>query len=200
MWQRLRSILNWLQRLFNPQPAAPPPPDKPDSAQPSPAALPTQTPTTPPAVSQPELTLASAEPPQYRQRKSVFTYRERTFFNALLRDIGSEFVVFAKVRLGDIFYLSNEPADRKYHNNQIQCKHFDFILCEKGSYRPVLAIELDDSSHDQPGRSERDEFKNRLSAQAGLPLWRLRIAPQYPAGYIKERVHHKLAEHNGRDA
>jgi hypothetical protein len=138
--------------------------------------------------------LASAEPPQYRQRKSILTYRERTFFNALLRDIGGEFVVFAKVRLGDIFYLSNEPADRKYHNNQIQCKHFDFILCEKATYRPVLAIELDDSSHDQPGRNERDEFKNSLCAQAGLPLWRLRIAPHYPAGYIKERVYHKLED------
>jgi hypothetical protein len=202
MPQWLRNILNWLQRLFNPKSAVPKPPDKPAVPQPlppTPPAVPastqTQTPLTQPTGSQPEIPLASPDPPQYRQRKSILTYRERTFFNALLRDIGGEFAVFAKVRLGDIFYLSNEPADRKYHNNQIQCKHFDFILCEKGSYRPLLAIELDDSSHDQPDHNERDEFKNRLCAQAGLPLWRLRIAPHYPAGYIRERVYHKLDEH-----
>ncbi|MCI0475261.1 MAG: DUF2726 domain-containing protein, partial [Anaerolineales bacterium] len=115
-----------------------------------------------PTIGEPELGLASGEPPKYQQRDSLFTYRERVFFKALIEDVGGRYVVFAKVRLGDVLFLANEPADRKYHNNQILCKHLDFVLCERGTYKPLLAIELDDSSHDKYDHRERDEFKEKV--------------------------------------
>jgi len=39
-------------------------------------------PTPPPAIREPELGLGAAVPPEYRQSKSLFTFRERVFFQA----------------------------------------------------------------------------------------------------------------------
>lgn len=96
--------------------------------------------------------------------------------------------------MGDIFKLANEPENRKFHSNQLQCKHFDFLVCDKGSYKPLLAIELDDSSHDKYDHRERDEFKEQVCNEAGLKLWRLRVQQTYPKGYIGERVRNTIRE------
>jgi hypothetical protein len=148
-----------------------------------------------PPIAEPELGLASSEPPQYRKRDYLFTYRERVFYTALLEEVGTEYQIFAKVRLGDIVWLANEPENRKFYNNQIQCKHVDFLLCDKGVQRPLLAIELDDSSHDKYDRRESDEFKERLFAETGLPLLRVMVQQTYPKGEIRQQIRGKLHEH-----
>lgn len=152
------------------------------------------TPTAPSAITEPELEIGSAEPPKYKQKESLFTYRERVLFKALMEEVDDRYQIFAKVRLGDILWLANEPENRKFHNNQLHCKHFDFLLCEKGSYRPRLAIELDDSSHDKYAHHARDEFKERVCKETGLRLWRLRVQQAYPKGYVGEQVRSKIQE------
>ena len=147
-----------------------------------------ETPTPPAAIREPELELAAAVLPEYRRSKSLFTFREREFFKALLEDVGSQYAVFAKVRLGDIIWLANEPENRKYHINQLLCKHFDFLLCEKGTYKPLLVIELDDSSHDKYEHHERDEFKDKVCEDIGLKLWRPRVQQDYPKDFIAAQV------------
>ncbi|MCX6029739.1 MAG: DUF2726 domain-containing protein [Chloroflexi bacterium] len=187
MWQRL---IEYIKRFWNRLtgqkesvvPSAPPKVETPQTA-----------------IGEPEFELVSGEPPRYQQRESLFTYRERVFFQALLEDISGQYVVFAKVRLGDVLFLANEPGNRKYHNNQIQCKHLDFVLCARGTYKPLLAIELDDSSHDKYDHRERDEFKDKICADAGLKLWRERIKPMYPKGFIGERVRGKIEGREDRE-
>lgn len=39
----------------------------------------------------------------------------------------------------------------------------------------MLAIELDDSSHDSKDARKRDTFKNNLCAHLGLPLLRINV-------------------------
>ncbi len=62
----------------------------------APTAPPKVEPSIPPtAIREPELGLAAAVPPEYRQSKSLFTVRERVFFQALLEDVGSQYSVQA---------------------------------------------------------------------------------------------------------
>ena len=49
----------------------------------------------------------------------------------------------------------------------------DFALCDK-TMRPLLAIELDDLSHEQVRRKRRDSEVERIFSEAGLPLLRLK--------------------------
>ena len=134
------------------------------------------------------------EPPQYRRRESLLTYREREFYRVLMKEVGSEYQVFAKVRLGDFVYLANEPADKKHHLNQIQCKHVDFLLCDKVKQQPLLAIELDDSSHTKYDHRESDKFKSRLFTEVGLKLLRVKVQQTYPQGEIGNQVRSKMRE------
>ena len=151
----------------------------------------------PPAVREPELGMGAAVPPEYRLSKSLFTHPESVFFKTLLEDVGGQYVVFAKVRLADVIWLANEPENRKYHSNQLHCKHFDFLLCEKGTYKPLLVVELDDSSHDKYEHYERDEFKNQVCADIGLKMWRPRVQQAYPKGFIAEHVR-RLIQSSGK--
>lgn len=106
---------------------------------------------------------------QYCAKKYLLTQNENNFYKALLPIARRKgLTVCPKVRLADII----EP--RKGQNWQgafgrIKAKHIDFLLC-KDQLIPVLAIELDDSSHDRADRTERDKFVDSAFASANIPI------------------------------
>jgi hypothetical protein len=122
----------------------------------------------------------------------LLTNPESILFSQLLREIGQEYLVFAKVRLGDVIFLQNLPEDRKYHNNQIQCKHFDFVLCHFQSQAPLLAIELNDDSHTYYSRIQSDQFKEKVCGEIGLPLLVLQVGDKNAQGDLARRIHAKI--------
>ena len=99
-----------------------------------------------------------ANPPQYRKRKGVLSFREREFYRLLQGLIGKRYRILSMVRMADVLWLSNETEDRKFHNNNILCKHFDYVICDKLKFEPVLVIELDDGIHHWEHRWQVDDF------------------------------------------
>lgn len=63
----------------------------------------------------------------------------------------------------------------KYYS-RIQSKHIDFLVCNGDSLYPVVAIELDDNSHDNKDRQIRDNFVNQTLESADIPLIRCKGA------------------------
>ena len=118
----------------------------------------------------------------YDRCAALFTPAERTFLVALQRAVSDEFLVFGKVRLADLIQpRAGLPRQRFFQAlNLVTSKHVDFVLCERGSLVPVVAIELDDRSHAQPRRQERDRFVEGALAAAGLPLWRFPVQRNGP--------------------
>jgi very-short-patch-repair endonuclease len=94
--------------------------------------------------------------------------------------------------MADLLWLSNEVQDRKYHNNQIQCKHLDFVLCDKSGLKPTLVIELDDSSHSRYDRRESDEFKDRVFQMVDLPLLRTPVQDAYSREELKAQIEERM--------
>jgi hypothetical protein len=132
-------------------------------------------------------------PPDYRKQQSVLTYYEREFYRLLQRQFGQEYHILAMVRLGDVLWLAKEAQDRKFFSNQIQCKHLDFVFCDRLKTEPVLAIELDDSSHHWQSRWERDQFKDKACERAELPLLRFKAQSQYDRDEITRQIRQRLA-------
>jgi hypothetical protein len=68
-----------------------------------------------------------------------------------------------KVSLDDMFYAqSGDRGANVGWRNRIARKHVDYLLCDPGSMRPVLGIELDDASHERAAREARDQFVDQV--------------------------------------
>lgn len=137
--------------------------------------------------------LSGSDAPEYRKSKSVLTYRERVLLRAIRRAVDGGYTILMKVRMGDFVWLANEPNDRKFHNNQILCKHVDFLLCNKFTLEPLLVIELDDKSHKKSDHAERDKFKDETFESIGLPIIRVELQESYNADELKKRIEEKIA-------
>jgi very-short-patch-repair endonuclease len=58
--------------------------------------------------------------------------------------------------------------------NKIDRKSVDFVLFDKSTLNPAIAIELDGSSHNSFSRQERDSFVDQVFSTAGVPLIHVR--------------------------
>jgi hypothetical protein len=110
----------------------------------------------------------------YRRKDYLLSVAERSFYEALRVALADRAVIFAKGRLADLVWLPKGTAGRQSHVNRVQSKHVDFVLCEEANLRPLLVIELDDTSHDAPDRAARDAFVDAALEAAGLPVLHVR--------------------------
>ena len=136
------------------------------------------------------------EPPKptklpYQKKDFLLSNSERKFYYALEQVArGNNYHLFAKVRLEDLIEV---PQSLSYGyrfglRNRIKSRHIDFVLCDYKYIRPVLAIELDGSSHFRADRIESDDFLNKTLSDVGLPLLRFPVKSFYDQGEIANRI------------
>ena len=114
----------------------------------------------------------------YFVRDDFFSAAEASFFRVLKTVVGENLVICPKVSLAEIFYVSRPDVNLPYFN-KINRKHVDFVLCSPKTLKPVLAIELDDASHQRADRVERDEFVDDVFSTAGLRLIHVPVQRAY---------------------
>jgi rRNA maturation endonuclease Nob1 len=114
----------------------------------------------------------------YRLRDDFLSPAEANLLRVLREVAGDWALICPKVRLADLVYTPRQE-DRQAALNRISRKHLDFVLCDAGTLRPALAIELDDRSHERTDRRERDVFVDQVLADVGLPLVRVPVQRSY---------------------
>ena len=119
----------------------------------------------------------------YSKRKFFFSAAERSFYE-VLRRMAPDHTVFAKVRMCDVIAASE---GRKAHSDGIQSKHLDFLICD-ATLAPVVAIELDDSSHAQADRMARDQFVDAALAAAEVPIVRIPAKRSYAMEDVRRLI------------
>jgi hypothetical protein len=122
----------------------------------------------------------------YSRRNYFFSAAERSLYE-ILRRLTPEHTVFAKVRLAELVYI-RESVPRQAHLSRIDRRQVDFVVCDK-NLAPVVAIELDDASHQPAERRVRDQFVDEVLAAASLPV----IHVPERAGYVLDEIHQLLA-------
>lgn len=111
---------------------------------------------------------------RFSARENLLTPAEASFFGVLRVAMGEEHYVFSKVRMADLLQpTQQDPSARQKAFNQISAKHLDFVICHASTFEIFAAVELDDSSHKEAARLERDAFMNESFQQAGIPLIRI---------------------------
>ncbi len=126
----------------------------------------------------------------YYLRKSLFTAAERSFLGVLESVLPAGVRVFGKVRLEDILGVKAglERGERQAARNRINRKHVDFLLVRSNDLAPLAGIELDDSSHEEEDRQQRDEFVDEAFACAGLPLLHVPAQKSYNPTDLKAKL------------
>jgi Protein of unknown function (DUF2726) len=130
----------------------------------------------------------------YYLRKSLFTPAERSFFGVLESLAIPDVTITSKVRLADIFGIVKglNRGERQRSQNKINAKHVDFVLLQKSDGKPILGIELDDSSHQVEKRINRDNFVDAVFASARLPILHVEVRAGYNAPELRERINSAL--------
>lgn len=135
---------------------------------------------------------ASGEPKTgvYFLRKSLFTPAERSFLGVLEGNLPLGVRVFGKVRLEDFLGVKAglERGERQAARNRINRKHVDFLLVRANDLAPLAGIELDDISHEEEDRQQRDAFVDSAFSSAGLPLIHVMAAKAYNPVEIRSKL------------
>ncbi len=117
-----------------------------------------------------------AIPYAYKQRTFIMTKREHIFFERLLNLYGTNYYVFPQVHLSTILDHRIKGQDFRAALGVIQRKSVDYVICDKAYVRPIVAIELDDRTHDNARRIQRDQIVEEIFSKARMPLVRFRSA------------------------
>ncbi|HUE99631.1 MAG TPA: DUF2726 domain-containing protein [Anaerolineales bacterium] len=114
----------------------------------------------------------------YRLSAKLLSPAEANFYRIIKQMVGEHLLIFPKMGLKEFLLITDQSNFQSYYN-RIDRKHVDFLLCDPNTFQPVFAIELDDASHRQAERGQRDTFVETILAGANLPLVRVPVRASY---------------------
>ena len=132
--------------------------------------------------------------PQMNVNTRFISYSEGSFYRVLEQVVGPHGLILMQVSIGQLIYVpgnNQTNPGRMLWWNKLCRRSVDFLICDAKTLRPIVAIELDDSSHNHPKRQQRDAEVNAAFREAGLPLLRIKASRSYNPKELAER----LAQH-----
>jgi hypothetical protein len=132
----------------------------------------------------------------YYLKKSLFTPAERSFLGVLESLNYEGLRIASKVRLADIFGVKkgSERGDWQRAFIRISAKHVDFLFVQQSDGRPILGIELDDSTHEEEERAARDSFVDSVFSSAGLPILHISVKSAYDPNEVHRQIDEALTK------
>lgn len=103
---------------------------------------------------------------------------EQAFFINLQKTLGNRYVVLSKVRIED-FVEATHGVGGYGARGRIKSRHVDFLICDRATTQPLIAVELDGKSHQGESRQERDRFVDELYKTIGLPIRHISVGSNF---------------------
>lgn len=122
----------------------------------------------------------------YYLKNSLLDKYERAFYESLKKQLPVNLTIFTKVRIEDFIGVRKNIKEHLKFRGYVKSRHLDFIVCDE-RMKPVLAIELDGSSHKSKKTIETDERKNQICEAVGLKLERIKVGSDYDAESLRIR-------------
>lgn len=126
----------------------------------------------------------------YKKKDFLMSRAEHEFFDILIELLTDKYYVFPQIHLSTI--LDNKVVGQNWKGafRHIDEKSVDFVICDKAYIKPILAIELDDRTHEREDRKGRDGEVERILNESGLSL--LRFGNN--GSFNKEEIKHLILE------
>jgi len=123
---------------------------------------------------------------------------EQAFFYELQKQLPNGYHIFPNMRIADFIDAVDGPGFY-YRRNRILPKHIDFLVCDH-YFRPVVAIEVNGSSHRRPDRIDRDEQVKQIFEDAKLPLEFVNVGTNFAENIARIKTSIDTMVHlNGRE-
>lgn len=130
----------------------------------------------------------------YKRKQYMMTHSENEFFNLLTSHFGDKFYIFPQVNISSILDHTVKGQDWRAARAHINRMSVDYVICNKSSVKPLLAIELDDPTHNREDRQKRDTDVNRIFEEASLPLIRFSNISHLSSDAIAQKISEKIIE------
>lgn len=130
----------------------------------------------------------------YKRKDYMMTRSESEFFNILTTHFGDKHYIFPQVNISSILDHTVKGQDWRAARAHINRMSVDYVICTKSSVKPLLAIELDDPTHNREDRQKRDADVNRIFEEASLPLVRFSNINQLSNDEITQRIFDKIID------
>lgn len=127
----------------------------------------------------------------YEVKKTIMTERELVFYDKLNNVVHSKYAVVPQAHLSAFLNHKVKGQNWKGAFSVINGKSVDYLLVDKVTQRPSIAIELDDYSHQSNARIERDRKVEDIMNKSGMRLVRFS-----DVNASEDQIFSRLAQHH----
>ncbi len=113
---------------------------------------------------------------------------EQGFFTMLERILENRYYVFPQVNLISLLNHKITGQNWKAAKSNIDRLSVDYAIFSKNTFTPILAIELDDSSHEEEDRIKRDLKVEKIFSNAQIPLVRIKYQDRLNEEYVRTEI------------
>lgn len=124
----------------------------------------------------------------YDIKKTLISKSEQGFYTAIKASVPEGYCVFPQINLASFI---NRTDDARFHNELF--RNVDFLITDD-EYHPKFIIEINDQTHLNSERKERDMKVQRICEEAGIPILKLWTSYGVNEEYIKGRIHDTLSK------
>lgn len=118
----------------------------------------------------------------YESRNYILTKTEKEYMNAIKDSLPPEYILLVQQNLST---LVNKTDNSKFRNELF--RNIDFVIVDN-NYKILFCIEVNDNTHTQPKRIERDKKVKMILEESGIPLVVFWTKYGINKDYIKTRI------------
>ncbi len=126
--------------------------------------------------------------PHFQRKKSLLSAQQLAFYAALVRAVGAQSLVFARVNLAHLMQHPGEDPNYHEHWRRVCRRWLDFVICSPSSVSPILAIKLETRMERKRRMLGGIDVLDDTLSSARIPLLRISLADQYDSTELMEKI------------
>lgn len=124
----------------------------------------------------------------YNTKPSLLTEIEKNFYSAIKEVLPEGYCLFPQINLAAVISKDDNSA---FQNELF--RNIDFLITSS-EFKPLIFIEINDSSHNSSQRKERDLKVHNICEEAGIPIITFWTSYGVNKEYIKKKIDTTLSE------
>lgn len=123
----------------------------------------------------------------YRRKSSLVTNTEMKYLDCIKEILPEDCLIQPQVNLAAMI----RRTDGSRYQNEL-FRNVDFVITDL-EYKPLIAIEINDQTHNAPDRRARDKRVSEICEEAGIPLITFWTSYGVNQEYMEKRIYETLA-------